>query len=73
MHLVPLGACARARVFDIVHVCCKMKRSLELEDVGDERSIRVPVRTDRKFCKHCNEMVSLKTYQYHRRLYFDQV
>lgn len=29
--------------------------------------------TGRKFCPHCGELVSLKTYKYHRLLYFDQV
>lgn len=29
--------------------------------------------SDRKFCPHCREEVSLKTFKFHKRLYFDQV
>ena len=30
-------------------------------------------RRDRRFCPHCKEELSLKTYKFHRRLYFEQV
>lgn len=29
--------------------------------------------TDRKFCPHCRDFVSLKTFACHKRLHFDQV
>ena len=29
--------------------------------------------TDRRTCPHCSESLSLKTYRFHKRLYFDSV
>ena len=30
-------------------------------------------RRNRRFCPHCKEELSLKTYKFHKRLYFDKV
>lgn len=27
----------------------------------------------RRFCPHCQEMLSFKTYKFHKRLYYDKV
>ena len=49
------------------------RRRHSLEEEGEENPVETVRRLDRKFCGHCEELVSLKTYQYHRRLYYDQV
>ena len=33
----------------------------------------VEQRRNRKLCPHCKQELSLKTYKFHRRLYFDRV
>ena len=30
------------------------------------------VRTDRRFCPHCNKLLSYKTFRAHKRLYYDE-
>ena len=45
----------------------------ESVDESTPSSQLVSHRTDRRFCQHCNEYLSLKTYQFHKRLYYDKV
>lgn len=59
----------------------RRQTGLDYEDTSEEgqsgSSAFAPVvpkhSTGRKFCPHCHDFVSLKTYNYHKRLYFDQV
>ena len=34
---------------------------------------RQPYRTNRRTCPHCQELVSMKTFKTHRRLFYDEV
>ena len=55
------------------------EQSVSEDEAGDDEHLQDvstsgPLhRTDRKFCPHCGEQVSMKTYQFHKRLFFDQV
>lgn len=47
-------------------------------DSDDESAASLTVsathhRTSRRFCPHCNEVVSRKTFQFHKRLHYDKV
>ena len=51
-----------------------MKRGNPAAD-SDSEDATPPAKycSGRKFCPHCSETVSMKTYKFHKRLHFDQV
>ena len=53
-----------------------MSKRLKMSDESVESSSEQVMRRSkigRRFCQHCNESLSLKTYLVHRRLYYNQV
>ena len=60
-------------------VCTMSKRRrLAALDGNTKASVHInsslhALRTDRRVCPHCSESLSLKTYQLHKRLYYDKV
>lgn len=56
----------------------KRRRLADAEIEVPERHERdvelgLPRRSGRRFCPHCGEEVSLKTFKFHKRLHYDQV
>ena len=59
------GARKRRRLADAeAEVTERHERDVELS---------LPQRSGRRFCPHCGEEVSLKTFKFHKRLHYDQV
>ena len=49
---------------------CTTLNTMEADVTADTLPL---YRTDRKLCPHCGEVVALKTFKLHKRLYYDQV
>ena len=71
---------SRKRVFDDIDLSSNSDDELTS---SDERSKEGPwhmpfsqmkqFKAGRRFCSHCHELVSLKTYKAHRRIYYNEV
>ncbi len=48
-----------------------MASNNSVERNGDRDGGRVILRVDRRFCSHCQEYLSFKTYNFHERLYYN--
>lgn len=55
------------------HACGNIQSSLVELEIAESPALAKRGRFDRKYCPHCEESVSMKTFKYHRRLYFNKV